>query len=467
MQNILKPLVAVLAVLIFARIIAGPPKPKGLIVMTNLKLRQLETAAFQVDAPTAVRVDATGSTDERDGASGLATSVWILNTRDRTVVWDMEQRPLVEGRGTLRHVKADTFILDPGRYEAYFASYGQLVHRSDRTLGRDQKAWRFVLRTVGRNASAHKIHHKHTVVDPAVVWDATKLGNSERREYLFEVTQSVTVTVSATGEVRPNERMDHSWIARAVNGQRVWSLTAERSEPAGGAASNRRSTAVLELSPGIYRAAAETDRSHAYGAWRGNPPHDPDAWGMKISAADPTAVKPFDPWQSREPIISFVRVGNDKNLSQRFEVAEPAAVVIWGMGEIIGNPEHAWDFAQLDQESPRHQELWKMTLANSKHAGGGRKNRYELKFLWLNPGVYTLRYESDDSHAWRSWNADEPDFPERWGVTMFPVSSLLPDGAVTLLDNDTRLSRSSEAPPSPGSPGAAAQGESARDGWRP
>jgi hypothetical protein len=436
-QKVLKILVAVLAVLVCGRLVLGPPKPKGLVVMTNLKPYTLKKAAFEVDESTVMVVSATGSADERSGASGLAASAWIISAPDGRAVWDMQHQSLLAGKGALRRVKADTIVLESGQYEAFFSSHGQLLRHGGRKLRRDRDAWQFVLRPAEKNAPARLIDHvRDDAVGSSVVWDATRLRNNEHRDYLFEVVQPTTVKIAATGQVQQDsndEPNDHSWIENIVSGQRVWSFTSRESEPAGGLPYNRRFSGEVTLADGVYRAVAETDRSHAYSRWLGNPPWAPEAWGLRILAEDQSAIEPFDPWQSRQPIVSIMRVGNDRDITQRFEVAQHVAVVICSMGEVMRHDE--FDFARLSREQRDLPEvIWAMDYGNSKHAGGASKNRYAESFLLLDPGMYMLEYESDGSHAWDSWNESEPDFPDRWGVSMFPVINTLPEGVITLVD---------------------------------
>jgi len=62
-----------------------------------------------------------------------------------------------------------------------------------------------------------------------------------------------------------------------------------------------------------------------------------------------------------------------------------------------------------------------MTYRTTEHAGGASKNRAFDGTLVLGPGEYVLRYESDGSHSYGEWNAEAPDDPDGWGVTVFRV----------------------------------------------
>src|SRR5690606_22743832 len=49
------------------------------------------------------------------------------------------------------------------------------------------------------------------------------------------------------------------------------------------------------------------------------------------------------------------------------------------------------------------------------------------------PGRYTLGYQTDESHAYGHWLHGEPDHPERWGVTLFPLAEHVDTSAVQVV----------------------------------
>jgi hypothetical protein len=49
--------------------------------------------------------------------------------------------------------------------------------------------------------------------------------------------------------------------------------------------------------------------------------------------------------------------------------------------------------------------------------------RVEAVGVTLPAGEYVLRYETDDSHSFGSWNAGPPDDPEMSGITLYRVKS--------------------------------------------
>ena len=431
-------LLMALAVLIIYRVVKGPPPPEGLVAFVGMEPHDLRHAAIELDERTEVAVRATGSFDQETPSAGLAAQGWIVRRADRKVVWKMDPGAIERGRGSLAHVRGDTLALEAGRYDVYFASYGQDASNRRSRWRSEADRWQLVLGLIDETTPARLLHGQRLgdsgPPEDRLVWRTAPLGNSQQREYLFEVKQPTTLDIYAVGEI-DNEPQDYAWIEDAATGTHVWGFSKDNTKPAGGLATNRRFEGTLELQPGAYRAVSKSNRRHAYARWEGNPPFDPAAWGLTLQTADPSTISAFDPWMSREPLVSFTRVPDNARLSRRFEVSEPIHVVIYATGEITDR-HSVYDYGELlKEEASRKRSVWKLTWDASLHAGGGKKNRLEVAFLTLEPGVYTFRYESDGSHSFEEWNDGRPDYPERWGATLFPMAAALDSGVVTLLDS--------------------------------
>ena len=65
--------------------------------------------------------------------------------------------------------------------------------------------------------------------------------------------------------------------------------------------------------------------------------------------------------------------------------------------------------------------VWKMDLRETVHAGGAEKNRLANELLQLPAGHYQIHYETDDSHAYGSWNALPPLKEDHWGIALLPL----------------------------------------------
>ena len=88
--------------------------------------------------------------------------------------------------------------------------------------------------------------------------------------------------IYALGEVDGNEMADYGWIEDKAS-RRVWEMKYRVTEPAGGAAKNRRFDGTITLPAGDYMLHYRTDGSHAFGDWNAAPPDDPIAWGITVS----------------------------------------------------------------------------------------------------------------------------------------------------------------------------------------
>jgi hypothetical protein len=52
--------------------------------------------------------------------------------------------------------------------------------------------------------------------------------------------------------------------------------------------------------------------------------------------------------------------------------------------------------------------VWKMEMKQTKHAGGGLKNRYTDTIINLKKGQYYLRYQTDESNSPANWDVEPP-----------------------------------------------------------
>ncbi len=409
-------------------------------MLSDLDVRELTQQAFQVSGPLRVVIDAVGSIDERQGATGLAAYSWITRAHTGEVVWSMNASNTRQD-GSLAYVDEEELVLDTDSYILNFASYGQLQRRSNLTFRKDRRKWHVTIHAPDNKDALRTITRPLASNSDNKTWDAVSLRGEEKREILFEVHRSAEFEIHAIGQLGSQDEVqpvDYSRIEDAVSGHVVWQLSRDNTDWAGGIQENRIFKGQRILPPGVYRAIAVTNNAHHYGSWVGNPPFYPEGWGLHISTSDTEEVSTFDPWMQRDPIIRVTQVGDDEQYAQPFIVEDTAAVVLYALGEITG-PENGYDLAWLEkQESTGESRIrWQMSYENSVHAGGARKNRKEIEFLRLEPGVYRLHYESDGSHAYNNWNSDEPDYPERWGVAMFPVQS---QGAAITVEASTGAS---------------------------
>lgn len=416
-------LLALLVALIVIRLVVGPPAPDGVVVLTDLDDEELYHRAFTLQQPARVAVEATGSFER--AASGSTTPPldvygWIVRRGDRSVTWKMDATNTRPERGTVGTV-ADTLRLDAGTYDAFFTTFGN-AFSGNRPWRHDEERWRFVLNPVEGGPGRARPDDDLEDAAPAgaaLLWTSAPTSYRDHREFVFEVSQASPVRLYTLGQIEEGRPMDYAWIENASTGARAWTMGLDNTQAAGGLPANRRFEGTLTLEPGFYRAVYQTDDTHNPGRWQANPPLDPAAWGLSLYRTETSAIAPFDPWQTREPVINMTRVPDDAYRSQAFRVDRPTQVVVYTTGEITG-AEDIWDYGWLE-DAASGDTLWTMTWNRSHPAGGSKKNRTEVTFLTLQPGSYTLHYRTDGSHAYDDWNARRPDHPERWGTALFAL----------------------------------------------
>jgi signal transduction histidine kinase len=122
-------------------------------------------------------------------------------------------------------------------------------------------------------------------------------------------------------------------------------------------------------------------------------------------------------WLENDMALAIIdKVTDNKELTQEVEITEKATYFLVTVGE--GDLASMADFGWL--RNPSGETIAGMeSFGDSYFAGGAPKNRMLITQLELSPGTYSLRYSSDDSHHYNSWNAPEPEFLPLYGVALF------------------------------------------------
>ena len=134
------------------------------------------------------------------------------------------------------------------------------------------------------------------------------------------------------------------------------------------------------------------------------------------SAEEPRWVAPtamMDPGV----LARIARVRSDSHRRREFTLDRDARVSVYALGEGADGRMH--DYAWL--EDSEGNVVWEMTYPMTGGAGGASKNRLYQGTLELAPDDYVLHYKSDDSHAYRDWNASPPHDPDGWGAQIARV----------------------------------------------
>jgi ligand-binding sensor domain-containing protein len=117
----------------------------------------------------------------------------------------------------------------------------------------------------------------------------------------------------------------------------------------------------------------------------------------------------------------IIKVGNSENLTAKFKIEKSGNFLVVSAGE--GNERSdpsMWDYGWVEDSNQKI--IWSSeSIDSTYHIGGASKNRVKIETLQLNPGKYSLKYKSDDSHCFGSWNKDPPVEPEFWGIRIFKI----------------------------------------------
>jgi hypothetical protein len=114
---------------------------------------------------------------------------------------------------------------------------------------------------------------------------------------------------------------------------------------------------------------------------------------------------------------------------------------VLALGEALDG--QLYDYGTILDATTR-KPVWKMTLADTHHAGGHDKNRMVDEVIALDAGSYLVQYVTDDSHSYEDWNADAPSYPALWGITVLSTKGPVDRDAVRPYDdgaNDAVVAR--------------------------
>ncbi len=381
---------------------------------------------------------------------------WILNAASREVVWQMGG---TNTRREGRYLVADQYIdLPKGSYEAYFSNHGfqgsayfarwsmnidrRHLEREDTRSPEDRNFFQRLLRVdsparlrewksqaanygLEVYAAAAAAGEIQTFSAPLkwknILLSLTRTGDGTSVSQGFRVLRPTTLHIYALGEGHREEGMyDYGWILDVRSRKRLWEMDPARAQYAGGAQKNRRIVDKVTLPAGEYLACYVTDGSHSPADWNAAPPCDPLLYGLTLAVPNDPEFHQVVLADFKEPgtvLAELVRVRNEQDLTASFTLKAAQKVRVYALGEIAGDEQadHGW----IEDSAGRR--VWAMGRENLHHAGGAYKNRLADEVVSLPRGTYTLRYRSDDSHAYGRWNADPPRDQERYGITVFAL----------------------------------------------
>jgi hypothetical protein len=352
---------------------------------------------------------------------------WIINADTREKLWKLTWRDSAPAGGASKNRMARiTKTLPAGRYAAFYAtddSHDQSQWNS--APPHDPQAWGLLVRAMeaeagGTGGAVKSFVYEHVPAASTIV-ALTKVGDRESRSRGFTLNRAMDLRIYALGEGR--ERLvDYGWITSAATRQKVWEMRYAETEPAGGDVKNRLADRTIRLDKGDYIVHYITDDSHSFREWNAAAPSDGQHWGITVLAAlgplDRSAIGEFAERPDPSVVAQLVRMRDDENPRKAFRLDRESELRIYALGEGTGRT--LADFGWIE-DAKTGKAVWEMTYRVTEPAGGASKNRRFDGLIKLPAGDYLLRYETDGSHAFGSWNAAAPDDPEMWGITVYRV----------------------------------------------
>lgn len=407
---------------------AARPDDLTIVQMTGVGDGVLEQKGVTLSARMQVTVYCVGEVDP--DTKDNSDYGWILDARTRKRVWELGPDNYKHAGGARMNKYArETITLPAGDYIVCYAS--DAAHSAAGWKGPppyDPDSWGITVWAVNAD-DARRVRPYTENTDEQSIVSLIRQGNNAYAEQGLTVTRQVQVRVYALGEFAGDNFADEGWVEESKTGRRVWEMTEDNTQRAGGAEKNRMADEILSLAPGDYVVRYQSDDSHAYQEWNARPPNDPSHWGISLMMArggDRSMFKLFDRERraeaGRHDLVRLVRLGDDSDVDASFRIDKPTRIHIVAEGEGV---DEMVDYGWIEDKNNGN-VVWEMTLRNTRHAGGAEKNRIFDGTILLDRGEYQVHFVTDGSHAWRAWNSNPPRNPDAWGITVTPEGTPAP-----------------------------------------
>jgi hypothetical protein len=407
-------------------------RPGALYQATRLENGAFMQAAFTLDRPADLHLYCLGEIPS--SADAFADGAWIVNASTRERVWEMRRRQTRQAGGADKNRLFDDDVhLDAGTYVVVAGTDGSHAWKQWNGAPPDDPLnWGItILPGKGFGTAAFHLAADWSRGEPLLAMN--RVRDDESVERRFHLGSDAELQVYAEGEMSSawDEFADRGWITKVSNGETVWEMSERNTHPAGGAEKNRLFDGTVKLAPGDYVAHFETDDSHAYDNWNSDAPFDPDGWGLTIYAGPAMRRGDFALLEDAPgrrgggasggakgtgaALADLTEVGDDADVRAEFELGKPGLVHIYALGE--GLERQMYDYGWIENTGTG-KTVWEMTMRNTRHAGGARKNRLFDDDVMLEAGSYVVHYQTDGSHAYGDWNDRRPPDPHGWGISV-------------------------------------------------
>ncbi len=431
------------------------------IDMRDFRTGDLAVDGFKLKEKTRLSIEAIGA--ESKYSDEMFAYGWILDAKSREPVWvlNADDTERYKRSKYLREYSGE-LTLDPGSYEAYFyvgSPYyfsgistnlkgldgvfeiiGDIfdsdeVRKYDGEYTEDSD---LIMMTINAPEGSFEKYDPVKIQEENSFVDLSKPDDDFYEKKGFTLDRDMKIKIDAIGEYSSGDRIfvDYGWIINADTREKIWSMDRWNTSWAGGGRKNRGFVGEIELPAGNYLAFVGTDDSHSFGAWNVPPPYDPLHYGMVLYTLDPNDKQYIHEYQdqfAQKTIISLTRVRNSQFKQMGFILKEPMELHILAIGE-IGSDDNFADYGWIEDYNAS-EVVWEMTADNTEHAGGARKNRKFDGNIKLPAGTYAVYYVTDDSHAYRDWNASPPIDKDLYGITISGVGKDFDESKIEVLED--------------------------------
>ncbi len=351
---------------------------------------------------------------------------WIVNATTSEKIWEtFPDEGKYAGGARKNNFWRDTITLRPGNYWVYFVMDDSHSPSSwNANPPYDPQFYGITVSGVAGKFDPKSIEPLlKQKVQPIV--ELIRLGNDELVQEGFKLSVPMQIRVYAIGEGHRGEMFDYGWIVDLKTNEKIWEMTFNRTRHAGGAEKNRLVDEIITLAAGSYMVYFKTDGSHSFDDWNQAPPYNPNNWGIAIYPADPKYVegniqKLQEAALTENIIAQIVRVSDGRVYQERFEIGQDQDVRVYAIGE--GDWDEMYDYGWIES-AEKGNKVWEMKYEKTKWAGGAKKNRKIDQVIHLAAGKYILLYNTDSSHSFNDWNADPPDDPFHYGITVYSLTT--------------------------------------------
>ena len=346
---------------------------------------------------------------------------YILDANSRKRVWEMTFRNTEHAGGAIKNrVVREKLDLNVGDYIVYFQSDdNHSAQNWNANPPYDPQFWGVSVSGIGDNFD-RSVVETYAEREGALVVRLDKLGDYEEVSEGFTVVRPMKLRIYALGEGSNGKMVDYGWIENAQTGQQIWKMNYYDTEEAGGSAKNRRYDRIQNFEPGSYIVYFVTDDTHSYEEFNQKPPDDPESWGIRLYSIgrkdDNNYVRRYNPERDKNIIVQLIRIGDDEHARQKFTIKNDTNVRIYAIGE--GDWDEMYDYGWIE-DYKTGRVVWKMSYQETRRAGGHSKNRLFDGTISLKSGTYVAHFQTDDTHAFGSWNTDPPRDEASWGITIY------------------------------------------------